>query len=66
LELDEKIRYEFLNKRSRVKVEKILNGYLFVLIISTNKMVVVFFNQNEAIFRSFGNEHYLDYFRKLE
>lgn len=54
LELDEKIRYEFLNKRSRVKVEKILNGYLFVLIISTNKMVVVFFNQNEAIFRSFG------------
>jgi hypothetical protein len=38
--------------------EKILNGYLFVLIISTNK--------NEAIFRSFGNEHYLDYFKKLE
>jgi hypothetical protein len=61
-----RFRYEFLNKRSRVKVEKILNGYLFVLIISTNKMVVVFFNQNEAIFRSFGNEHYLDYFRKLE
>jgi hypothetical protein len=53
-----RFRYEFLNKRSRVKVEKTLNGYLFVLIISTNK--------NETIFRSFGNEHYLDYFRKLK
>ena len=54
LKLDERIRYEFLNSRNRVKVEKILNGYLFVLIISINKMVVVFFNENEMIFRSFG------------
>ncbi|MEO0223813.1 MAG: hypothetical protein ABIL76_01815, partial [candidate division WOR-3 bacterium] len=54
LKLDEKIRYEFLNSRNRVKVEKILNGYLFVLVISINKMVVVFFNENEMIFRSFG------------
>jgi len=54
LELDEKIRYEFLNSRNRVRVEKILNGYLFVLIISINKMVILFFNENEMIFRSFG------------
>lgn len=54
LKLDERIRYDFLNSRNRVKVEKILNGYLFVLVISINKMVVVFLNENEMIFRSFG------------
>ena len=37
--------------------EKILNGYLFVLIISTNKLVLILKNTLVMIYQ----KHYLDY-----
>jgi|DewCreStandDraft_5_1066085.scaffolds.fasta_scaffold41995_3 hypothetical protein len=60
LKLDEKIRYEFLNSRNRVRVQKILNGYLFVLIISIMVLML------KATLVMIYQKHYLDYFKKLE
>jgi Mg2+ and Co2+ transporter CorA len=61
--LSEPLRNEFLNQRKRIKIEKVLSGWFFSVIISHNKILNLFFDDELLICypKGFNIENYLSY-----